>query len=170
MSPKTDSVTIDDIRRAASVIAGHVVRTPAIPAPRLAEATGAKEVVLKLENLQYTGSFKDRGAYNKLASLDAKAKAAGVIAMSAGNHAQGVAHHAQRLGIPSTIVMPRRTTSCVGRPPTASPSRRTSPSLGTTIPRIVFSVVVFPLAFPPRRQTISYGPSRLPGRAHARLR
>jgi len=109
MSPKTDSVTIDDIRRAASVIAGHVVRTPAIRAPRLAEATGAKEVVLKLENLQYTGSFKDRGAYNKLASLDAKAKAAGVIAMSAGNHAQGVAYHAQRLGIPSTIVMPEGT-------------------------------------------------------------
>src|SRR5438094_486574 len=109
MKQKTASVTIDDIRRAASVIAGHVVRTPAIPAPRLAEATGAKEVVLKLENLQYTGSFKDRGAYNKLASLDAKAKAAGVIAMSAGNHAQGVAYHDQRLGIPSTIVMPEGT-------------------------------------------------------------
>jgi len=101
-----DSVTIDDIRRAASVIAGHVVRTPAVAAPRLAEATGAGEVVLKLENQQYTGSFKDRGAFNKLASLDAKAKTAGVIAMSAGNHAQGVAYHAQRLGIPSTIVMP----------------------------------------------------------------
>ena len=102
----TDGVTIDDIRRAASVIAGHVVRTPAVSAPRLAEATGASEVVLKLENQQYTGSFKDRGAFNKLASLDAKAKTAGVIAMSAGNHAQGVAYHAQRLGIPSTIVMP----------------------------------------------------------------
>jgi len=101
-----NGVTIDDIRRAASVIAGHVVRTPAVAAPRLAEATGASEVVLKLENQQYTGSFKDRGAFNKLASLDAKAKTAGVIAMSAGNHAQGVAYHAQRLGIPSTIVMP----------------------------------------------------------------
>ncbi|HYV90047.1 MAG TPA: pyridoxal-phosphate dependent enzyme, partial [Candidatus Polarisedimenticolia bacterium] len=97
-------VTIDDIRRAASVIAGHVLRTPAVRAPRLAEATGAVEVVLKLENQQYTGSFKDRGAYNKLASLDAQAKTAGVIAMSAGNHAQGVAYHAQRLGIPATIV------------------------------------------------------------------
>jgi threonine dehydratase len=104
-----DSVTIDDIRRAASVIAGHVVRTPAVSAPRLAEATGAGAVVLKLENQQYTGSFKDRGAYNKMASLDAKAKKAGVIAMSAGNHAQGVAYHAQRLGIPSTIVMPEGT-------------------------------------------------------------
>jgi threonine dehydratase len=103
------SVTIDDIRRAASVIEGHVVRTPAVAAPRLAEATGAGTVVLKLENQQYTGSFKDRGAYNKLASLDAAAKKAGVIAMSAGNHAQGVAYHAQRLGIPSTIVMPEGT-------------------------------------------------------------
>jgi threonine dehydratase len=66
-------------------------------------------VVLKLENQQYTGSFKDRGAYNKLASLDGPARAAGVIAMSAGNHAQGVAYHAQRLGIPATIVMPKGT-------------------------------------------------------------
>jgi len=103
------SVTLDDIRRAAAVIAGHVVRTPAVPAPRLAEAMGAREIVLKLESQQFTGSFKDRGAYNKLASLDEEAKAAGVIAMSAGNHAQGVAYHAQRLGIPATIVMPRGT-------------------------------------------------------------
>ena len=103
------SVTLDDIRRAAGVIAGHVVRTPAVPAPRLAEAMGAREIVLKLESQQFTGSFKDRGAYNKLASLDAEAKAAGVIAMSAGNHAQGVAYHAQRLGIPATIVMPKGT-------------------------------------------------------------
>ncbi len=108
-SDLADSVTIDDIRRAASVIAGRVVRTPAVAAPRLAEATGAAEVVLKLENQQYTGSFKDRGAYNKMASLDAKAKKAGVIAMSAGNHAQGVAYHAHRLGIPSTIIMPEGT-------------------------------------------------------------
>ena len=100
------AVSIDDVRRAATTIAGHVVRTPAITAPRLAEATGAREVILKLENLQYTGSFKDRGAYNKLASLDAAARKSGVIAMSAGNHAQGVAYHAGRLGIPATIVMP----------------------------------------------------------------
>ena len=100
------AVSIDDVRHAATTIAGHVVRTPAITAPRLAEATGAREVILKLENLQYTGSFKDRGAYNKLASLDAAARKSGVIAMSAGNHAQGVAYHAGRLGIPATIVMP----------------------------------------------------------------
>ncbi|MGH6831330.1 MAG: pyridoxal-phosphate dependent enzyme, partial [Methylocella sp.] len=103
------TITIDDIRAAAATIAGHVVRTPAISAPRLAEATGAREVVLKLENLQFTGSFKDRGAYNKLKSLTPAEAKAGVIAMSAGNHAQGVAYHAQRLGIPATIVMPKGT-------------------------------------------------------------
>ncbi|MEX2008753.1 MAG: threonine ammonia-lyase, partial [Dongiaceae bacterium] len=103
------SVTIDDVRAAAAAIAGQVVRTPAVSARRLAEATGAAELVLKLENLQYTGSFKDRGALNKLLSLGPKQAAAGVIAMSAGNHAQGVAYHAQRLGIPATIVMPQGT-------------------------------------------------------------
>jgi len=100
------SVTIEDIRAAAGVIAGQVVRTPAVPAPRLAEATGARSVVLKLESLQYTGSFKDRGAYNKLKSLTPAEAKNGVIAMSAGNHAQGVACFAQRLGIPAVIVMP----------------------------------------------------------------
>ena len=103
------TVTIDDIRAAAGVIAGQVVRTPAVPAPHLAEVTGAKAVVLKLECLQYTGSFKDRGALNKLTSLSAEEAKNGVIAMSAGNHAQGVACFAQRLGIPATIVMPQGT-------------------------------------------------------------
>ena len=103
------TVTLDDVRAAAAAIAGQVVRTPAVSARRLAEATGAAELVLKLENLQYTGSFKDRGALNKLLSLGPKQAAAGVIAMSAGNHAQGVAYHARRLGIPATIVMPQGT-------------------------------------------------------------
>jgi len=103
------TVTIDDIRAAAATIAGQVVRTPAVPAPRLAEATGARAVVLKLENLQYTGSFKDRGALNKLKSLTPQEAKNGVIAMSAGNHAQGVACFAQRLGIPAVIVMPQGT-------------------------------------------------------------
>ncbi len=99
------TVTPDDIRTAAEQISGEVVRTPLVPARRLGEALGC-ELYLKLENLQYTGSFKDRGALVKLKSLtDAQAKR-GVIAMSAGNHAQGVAYHAQRLNIPSTIVMP----------------------------------------------------------------
>src|SRR5262249_61676876 len=92
-----------------AAIGGQVLRTPAVPAPRLSEATGAASVVLKLENLQYTGSFKDRGAYNKLKSLTAAEAKTGVIAMSAGNHAQGVACFAQRLGIPAVIVMPQGT-------------------------------------------------------------
>jgi threonine dehydratase len=103
------TVTLDDIRAAADTIAGHVVRTPAVAAPRLAAATGTAALVLKLENQQFTGSFKDRGACNKLRGLSPQEAKAGVIAMSAGNHAQGVAYHAQRFGIPATIVMPEGT-------------------------------------------------------------
>jgi threonine dehydratase len=103
------SVSIEDIRVAAAAIRGEVVRTPSVPARRIAESIGAAAVLLKLENQQYTGSFKDRGALNKLKSLSAAEAQAGVIAMSAGNHAQGVAYHAQRLGIPATIVMPKGT-------------------------------------------------------------
>lgn len=103
------TVTIDDIRAAAALLDGQVVRTPAVQAKRLAQMLGAAEVVLKLENQQYTGSFKDRGALNKLLSLGPDQARIGVIAMSAGNHAQGVAYHAQRLGIPATIVMPQGT-------------------------------------------------------------
>ncbi|MGF1610444.1 MAG: threonine ammonia-lyase [Kiloniellales bacterium] len=99
------SVTIDDIRAAAETIAGAVIRTPLVPAPRLGQTLGC-ELYLKLENFQYTSSFKDRGAFNKLKSLSPDEAKRGVIAMSAGNHAQGVAYHAQKLGIPATIVMP----------------------------------------------------------------
>src|SRR5882757_7706405 len=99
------SVTIADIEAARRTIAGQVLRTPMLPAPRLSALTGA-EVHVKYENLQVTNSFKDRGALNKLASLDAAARERGVIAMSAGNHAQAVAYHAARLGVPATIVMP----------------------------------------------------------------
>jgi threonine dehydratase len=101
-------VSLADIRRAAAVLDGAVLRTPAVAAPALSALTGA-EVFLKLETLHPTGSFKERGALNKLASLDPAQRAAGVIAMSAGNHAQGVAYHARRLGIPATIVMPEGT-------------------------------------------------------------
>ena len=101
-------VTIADIRHAAATIVGEVLRTPAVAAPALSALTGA-EIVLKLETLHPTGSFKERGALNKLKSLSPKQRAAGVIAMSAGNHAQGVAYHARRLGIPATIVMPEGT-------------------------------------------------------------
>jgi threonine dehydratase len=99
------SVTIADIEAARRVIEGVVLRTPMLPAPRLSALTGA-QVLVKYENLQVTNSFKDRGALVKLASLSAAERARGVIAMSAGNHAQAVAYHAARLGIPATIVMP----------------------------------------------------------------
>ena len=99
------TVGIEDIRTAAAAIEGEVVRTPLIAAPRLSQTLGC-EISLKLENLQFTGSFKDRGALNKLKSLSPAEAERGIIAMSAGNHAQGVAYHAQRLGIPATIVMP----------------------------------------------------------------
>ncbi len=99
------TVTAEDIRAAGRTIAGEVMRTPLVAAPRLSEILGC-ELYLKLENQQYTGSFKDRGALNKLKSLTAEQAKYGVIAMSAGNHAQGVAYHARRLGIPATIVMP----------------------------------------------------------------
>src|SRR5512140_1845166 len=101
-------VTLKDIEAAARVIAGHVVRTPFLHSRTLSEITGA-QVYLKFENHQFTASFKERGALNKLTSLDAAQRAKGVIACSAGNHAQGVAYHAHRLGIPAVIVMPRYT-------------------------------------------------------------
>jgi threonine dehydratase len=99
------SVTVADIVAARRTIAGHVLRTPMLPAPKLSALTGA-EVYVKYENLQVTNSFKERGALNKLASLGDAERARGVIAMSAGNHAQAVAYHAARLRIPATIVMP----------------------------------------------------------------
>jgi threonine dehydratase len=99
------SVTIADIEAARRTITGQVLRTPMLPAPKLSALTGA-DVHVKYENLQVTNSFKDRGALVKLASLDEAARARGVIAMSAGNHAQAVAYHAARLNIPATIVMP----------------------------------------------------------------
>ena len=107
MSTATEDfgVGLDEIRAAARALKGNAVRTPLIAAPRLSAMLGC-ELYLKLENQQYTGSFKDRGSYIKLTSLDDAQKRTGVIAMSAGNHAQGVAYHAQRLGIPATIVMP----------------------------------------------------------------
>jgi threonine dehydratase len=103
------AVSIAEIRDAAGAIAGRVKRTPSVDAPRLAELVGAERVVLKLESQQYTGSFKDRGALVKLLSLTPEERKSGVAAMSAGNHAQGVAYHAKRLGIPATIVMPEGT-------------------------------------------------------------
>jgi threonine dehydratase len=98
-------VTLADIEAARRTIAGHVLRTPLLAAPPLSALTGA-DVYVKYENLQVTNSFKERGACVKLAALGAEDRRRGVIAMSAGNHAQAVAYHARRLGIPATIVMP----------------------------------------------------------------
>ena len=102
------TVTLEDIRAAAARIAGAVERTPCLRSRTLSRLTGA-EVWLKFENLQFTASFKERGALHRLLQLDDAARARGVIAMSAGNHAQGVAFHAARLGIRAVIVMPRGT-------------------------------------------------------------
>ena len=104
------TVGFTDIRQAADLLAGHVVHTPCGHSQTLSQITGA-DVILKFENHQFTASFKERGALVCLLSLSAEQRRAGVIAMSAGNHAQGVAFHAQRLDIPATIVMPRFTPS-----------------------------------------------------------
>src|SRR6266478_10093032 len=101
-------VTAAAVGNAAAAIAGAIARTPTIAASALSELAGA-ELHLKLETVHRTGSFKERGALNKLLRLDAAQRRAGVVAMSAGNHAQGVAYHARRLGIPATIVMPEGT-------------------------------------------------------------
>ena len=101
-------VTAESIRAAAAMLAGHVNDTPCLYSRTLSAITGA-EVYLKFENLQFTASFKERGALVKLGSLTPAECAAGVLAVSAGNHAQGVAYHAKRLGIRAVIVMPRHT-------------------------------------------------------------
>jgi threonine dehydratase len=108
MPDYAQTISLDDIRRAAQVISGAVKRTPCTRSQTLSQLTGA-EISLKLENLQFTASFKDRGALNRLMALSDTEKVSGVIAMSAGNHAQAVAYHATRLGIPATIVMPKNT-------------------------------------------------------------
>jgi threonine dehydratase len=99
-------VSVSDIRAAAARLAGAIEQTPCVHSRTLSRLTGA-EIFLKLENLQFTASFKERGALNKLLSLAAEERSRGVIAMSAGNHAQAVAYHAARLGIPALIVMPK---------------------------------------------------------------
>lgn len=101
-------VRLADVLDAQRALAGRIVRTPTLPSLTLSRICGA-ELWVKFENLQFTSSFKDRGACYRLLALSAEERQRGVIAMSAGNHAQGLAHHATLLGIPSTIVMPRFT-------------------------------------------------------------
>ena len=101
-------IDITDVRQAAERLRGQVFATPFVASRTLSDIAGA-QIFLKFENLQFTASFKERGACNKLVQLTADERARGVIAMSAGNHAQGVAYHAQRLGLRAVIVMPRFT-------------------------------------------------------------
>lgn len=102
------TIAAEDVRRAAARIEGQVLRTPTLRSATLSALTGA-DVRIKFENHQYVASFKERGALNKLLLLTPAERARGVIAMSAGNHAQAVAYHAKRLGIAATIVMPKAT-------------------------------------------------------------
>src|SRR5579862_4638799 len=102
------TLSLDDIQAAAGRIAGHVERTPCRFSRTLSQITGA-EVWVKFENLQFTAAYKERGALNRLSRLEEDERRRGVIAASAGNHAQGLAYHGDRLGIPVTIVMPRGT-------------------------------------------------------------
>lgn len=107
-APHDLPVSLSDVQAAAARIMGSVVRTPTLYSKTLSDLTGAN-VWLKFENLQFTAAYKERGALNTLLQLDAAARAKGVIAASAGNHAQGLAYHGGRLGIPVTIVMPKPT-------------------------------------------------------------
>src|SRR5258705_3893499 len=104
MAPNLPSLTLDDIRAAAHRLQGEVIDTPCMPSRTLSAITGC-EVFLKFENLQFTASFKERGALNKLLSLSDEERSRGVLAVSAGKHAQGVADHPQRLGIPATLLI-----------------------------------------------------------------
>jgi threonine dehydratase len=103
-------ISLVDVQAAAQVISGQILETPCLHSRTVSELVGA-EVWIKFENLQFTASFKERGALVKLASLSDQERRSGVIAASAGNHAQGLAYHAQRMGVPCVIVMPRYTPS-----------------------------------------------------------
>ena len=101
-------IDFEQIQAAAERLKGHIERTPCRPSRTLSEITGA-QVWIKFENLQFTAAYKERGALNKLLQLGDNVRKRGVVAASAGNHSQGLAYHAARLGIPVTIVMPRST-------------------------------------------------------------
>ncbi len=101
-------ITVDDVLAARTRIAGAIVKTPTLISQTLSQMLGCN-VYLKFENLQFTAAYKERGALNRLLQLDEASKTKGVIAASAGNHAQGLAYHGKRLGVPVTIVMPLTT-------------------------------------------------------------
>ena len=106
--PESATLTIDDVRAAAKAIEGHVIRTAMDYSRTLSQIAGC-DIWLKFENLQFTAAYKERGALNALLQLNAEQRARGVIAASAGNHAQGLSYHGGRLGVPVTIVMPKTT-------------------------------------------------------------
>jgi threonine dehydratase len=108
LSAMAPGLSLDDVRAAAARIAGHIVRTPTLHSKTLSAMTGA-DIWLKFENLQFTAAYKERGALNALLLLSDEQRHRGVIAASAGNHAQGLSYHGTRLGVPVTIVMPRTT-------------------------------------------------------------
>ena len=108
LSAMAPGLSLDDVRAAAARIAGHIVRTPTLHSKTLSAMTGA-DIWLKFENLQFTAAYKERGALNALLLLSDEQRRRGVIAASAGNHAQGLSYHGTRLGVPVTIVMPRTT-------------------------------------------------------------
>src|SRR5580698_11459266 len=101
-------ISMDDVRAAQERISDQLYATPCLHSRTLSQLTGA-QLYIKFENLQFTGSFKERGALNRLLQLSEAERHRGVCAMSAGNHGQAVAYHAHRLDIPATIVMPRHT-------------------------------------------------------------
>ncbi len=107
LSLPNQTVSYDDVAAAAARLKGAIERTPMRHSRTLSAITGA-DVWVKFENLQFAASYKERGALNKLLLLSPVERKQGVIAASAGNHAQGLAYHGQRLGVPVTIVMPRR--------------------------------------------------------------
>lgn len=119
-------IGIGEVRAAEAAISGAVERTSCLHSRTLSHRIAGCEVFLKFENLQFTASFKERGALNKLSALSRAEREAGAIAMSAGNHAQGVAYHAQRLGIRSVVVMPRftSTTNACSAPRSCSSATR----------------------------------------------
>ena len=123
---------LEDIEAAAARIEGQVQRTPCTRSDTLSALLGC-ELYIKFENQQFTASFKERGALNSLLCLDDRARGRGVIAMSAGNHAQALAYHGARLGLPTTIVMPRTTPNAKVLPTTPS-SRNTRSSAKTQVP------------------------------------
>src|SRR5579863_4875793 len=104
----TPSITLKEVRAAQARIADQLSNTPCLHSRTLSQLTGA-EIYIKFENLQFTASFKERGALNRLLQLEDAERRRGVCTMSAGNHGQAVAYHAHRLGIAATIVMPRHT-------------------------------------------------------------